>query len=134
LHFPGAVAGDPHAPRWPSLPPFLRSVAAIRALGVRRVYPGHGEVIEDASVHLDRFEAHHARRGAKVRAHLAAHPHVSAFEVVKGLFPRLPDARLGQAMTEVLGHLDLLEKRGEARRVEHVVGDGVVRWVLARGE
>lgn len=69
-----------------------------------------------------------------MRAHLAKHPQVTAFEVVKGVFTRLPDARLGQAMTEVLGHLDLLEERGEALRVEQPVGDGVVRWVLAGRE
>jgi hypothetical protein len=98
---------------------------------VPRVYPGHGDVIEEPSVYLDRFEGHHARRGAKVRTHLAGHPRITAFEVVKGIFPRLPDARLGQAMTEVLGHLDLLEERGEALRVEHTVGGGLARWLLA---
>lgn len=134
LHFPGAIRGDADAPRWPSLPPFLRSVATIRTLDVQRVYPGHGEVIEEPAVYLDRFENHHARRGAKVRAYLAEHPHVTAFEVVKGIFPRLPDARLGQAMTEVLGHLDLLEERGTALSVQHPVGDGLVRWVLAGRE
>ncbi len=133
LHFPGAIPtrggeGDPDAPRWPSLPPFLRSVAAIRALGVTRVYPGHGEVIDDPAVYLDRFEAHHARRGAKVRAFLGSHEAATAFDVAKGLFPRLPDARLGQAMTEVLGHLDLLEEGGEARRQ----GSEPVRWRLTR--
>lgn len=141
LHFPivlegAAVEGDPEGARWPSLPSFLRSVAAIRALDVARVYPGHGEVIEDPSVYLDRFQVHHARRGAKVRAALATlatdgGEGATAFEVAKTLFPRLPDARLGQAMTEVLGHLDLLEERGEAVRER----DGeTVRWRLGRTE
>lgn len=135
LHFPTAVEGDPEGDRWPSLPSFLRSVGAIRALGVTRVYPGHGEVIHDPSVYLDRFEAHHARRGAKVRAFLAGTEAATAFEVAKALFPRLPDARLGQAMTEVLGHLDLLEERNEAlRETGEPVGARLVRWRLERAE
>ena len=30
-------------------------------------------------------------------------------------FPHLPDGRLWQAMAEVVGHIDALEERGEAR-------------------
>ncbi len=113
LHFPGAVAGDPEAPRWPSLPPFLRSIAAIRRRGVTRVFPGHGYIIETPAVYLDRFEAHHARRGAKVRAALAEAGEATAYDVVRTIFPRLTEHRVFQAMTEVLGHLDLLAERGE---------------------
>lgn len=109
LHFPGLHAGDPT--RWPSLPPFLRSVAAIRELGVERIYPGHGDVIDDPSVHLDRFEAHHARRAARVHTALAELREATAFEVTRAVFRRLPDERIGQALTEVLGHLDLLAER-----------------------
>lgn len=134
LHFPAAVEGDAEGPRWPSLPAFLRSVATIRALRVMRVYPGHGEIIEQPAIYLDRFETHHARRGAKVRSALAGNGARTAFEVVKAIFPRLPDARLGQAMTEVLGHLDLLEERREAVREPDEDGDGVVRWRLVRAE
>ena len=32
----------------------------------------------------------------------------TAFEVARTLFRRLPDMRIGQAMTEVIGHLDVL--------------------------
>jgi len=132
LHFPRAVEGDPTAPRWPSLPAFLEAVAAVRALRPVRIYPGHGEVIDDPTTYLDRFETHHARRGAKVRAYLEAHAPCTAFEVVRGVFTRLPDERLLQAMTEVLGHLDLLEARGEATRsvTGREAGRDVVRWSL----
>lgn len=138
LHFPGLIEGSEaveEARRWPSLPPFLRSVAAIRELGVTRVFPGHGDVIDEPAVYLDRFEAHHARRAEKVRAALAALPgagEATAFEVVRAVFRRLPDERLGQAMTEVLGHLDLLAER---RAVEAVEGAGIsVRWKLTGAE
>lgn len=127
LHFPGLIEGNEPA-RWPSLPSFLRSVAAIRALGVSRIYPGHGDVIEAPEVYLDRFETHHARRGAKVQAALVEAGEATAFELVRAMFRRLPDERLGQAMTEVLGHLDLLEERGAAVRLGGA--DGLVRWRL----
>jgi len=135
LHFPGLIEGTEtveEARRWPSLPAFLRSVAAIRDLGVARVFPGHGEVIDEPSTYLDRFEAHHGRRAEKVRAALAEAGEATAFEVVRAVFRRLPDERLGQAMTEVLGHLDLLAER---RAVEAVEGARFpVRWRLTGAE
>ena len=128
LHFPGLIEGSDGA-RWPSLPPFLRSVAALRDLALTRVYPGHGEVMEDPAVYLDRFEGHHARRAAKVRAALSEAGKATAFELVRAVFRRLPDERLGQALTEVIGHLDLLEESGQA-----TCADGEpVRWMLTGG-
>ena len=113
LHFPGALDGD--MARWPSLPPLLRSVAALGTLSVTRILPGHGEIVDDPARLFTQFEAHHARRGARVRSVLAAARMATAFEVARAVFPRLPDARIGQAMTETIGHLDLLAERGVAR-------------------
>ena len=128
LVYGGAVIGDADAPRWPSLPPFLRSIATIRTLGVVRVFPGHGDIIESPEVFLGRFETHHARRGAKVRAALAYLEEATAYEIVRSIFPRLTEHRVFQAMTEVLGHLDLLAERGEAS------GSGTpTRWKLTDG-
>ena len=67
LHFPAGAGG----PRWPSLPPFLDSVQRLRALPLRRLLPGHGEAVDDPQPLFKRFEAHHARRGARIRALLA---------------------------------------------------------------
>lgn len=131
LHFPGLVEGDDpeSATRWPSLPPFLRSVAALRALDLARVYPGHGDVIEDPAAFIDRFEGHHTRRAAKVRAALASAGEATAFELVRAVFRRLPDERLGQALTEVIGHLDLLAESEQATCVDQEP----IRWMLTGG-
>ncbi len=118
LHFPGAVSGNPTASRWPSLPPFLRSVEAVAVLRPRTVYPGHGEVMPDPAVYLDRWRTHHARRARQVHRHLAGHGASTAFEVARALFPRLPAERLGQAMTEIIGHFDVLLEAGEAEPIE----------------
>jgi glyoxylase-like metal-dependent hydrolase (beta-lactamase superfamily II) len=134
LHFPGLVEGGDlqRADRWPSLPPFLRSVAALRDLDLVRVYPGHGDVIDDPGVYIERFEGHHRRRAAQVRAALveAGTDGATAFEVARAVFRRLPDERLGQALTEVIGHLDLLAEAGRA-----TCGHGeAVRWKLTGGD
>ena len=114
LHFPATAEGAP-GERWPSLPPFVESVARLRALGVRRVLPGHGAPVEGEAVErlFTRFEGHHARRSARVRALLAERAN-TAYGVVGRLFPHLPESRLAQAMTEVIGQLDVLVARGEA--------------------
>ncbi len=137
LHFPAAIPGapgdgDPGA-RWPSLPPFLRAVERLRALHVRRLLPGHGETVDDpAGVArlFERFEAHHARRAARLRALLADGP-ATAYELARRLFPRLPAQRIGQAVTEVIGHLDLLEEQGLAEASD--AGAGVRRYRLREG-
>lgn len=131
LHFPGALDGDigRDAVRWPSLPPFLRSVAALHALPVTRILPGHGEVVEDPARLFAQFEAHHARRARRVRDALAAARTATAFEVARAVFPRLPDTRFGQAMTETVGHLDLLAEEGGAHAETSDHGARVVwRW------
>jgi glyoxylase-like metal-dependent hydrolase (beta-lactamase superfamily II) len=107
LHFPHG----PDGPRWPSLPPFLHSMRALGALPLARALPGHSAPVEEPRRLIARFEAHHARRAARVRAALAAGP-LTAFEVARALFPRLPAPRLGQALTEVIGHFDLLLASG----------------------
>ena len=38
----------------------------------------------------------------------------TAFGLIRRLFPHLPEARIPQAMTELIGQLDVLVARGEA--------------------
>jgi glyoxylase-like metal-dependent hydrolase (beta-lactamase superfamily II) len=141
LHFPLTADGTPGV-RAPSLPAFLASVAALRAMGVRTVWPGHGaEPITgvEAVAHLiERFEHHHARRLARVQRIFATRvaaleaagpPGASAYDVVRAQFPHLPAERLGQAMTEAVGHLDVLHARG-VLIAAGATADGVERYVL----
>ncbi|MEZ4502118.1 MAG: MBL fold metallo-hydrolase [Dehalococcoidia bacterium] len=108
LHFPAWGEGE----RWPSLPPFLASVEALNALEIERVLPGHGEPVETPQRLFERFEVHHARRASRIRALLEERPD-SAFGLARRLFRRLPEERLGQALTEMIGQLDVLVASAE---------------------
>ena len=120
LHFPrGSGDRGPKVGRWPSLPSFLRSVAKLRALDVRRILPGHGSVVDDADRLFNRFNIHHERRSRRIRALLAERPD-SAYGLVRRLFPHLPDDRVWQAMTEMIGHLDVLEEEFAALALEQI--------------
>ena len=134
LQFPGIVDGDLDAPRWHSLPPFLRSVERLRALDVRHILPGHGAVVHDPQRLFTQFTEHHARRSSRVVAHLEHSANAgggdTAYEIARGLFPRLPAARIGQALTEVIGHLDVLLEAGNV--VQEIGADGLVRTHLVR--
>jgi glyoxylase-like metal-dependent hydrolase (beta-lactamase superfamily II) len=124
LHFPDGA----EAPRWPSLPRFIASVSGLRALGVRRVLPGHGEPVDDPERLFTRFERHQERRQRRIRTLLEAHAD-SAYGLVRRLFLHLPDERVGQAMTETIGHLDALAERGEVTSEADAGGVLVFRLV-----
>ncbi len=126
LHFPDGPDGQP-GPRWPSLPPFRRSVARLRTLQARRVLPGHGAPSDDPARMFEHFEAHHARRAERVRALLAEQPD-TAYGLAKRMFPRIGALQLAQAMTEAIGHLDALLGTGEAVRED---AGGLARFRLA---
>lgn len=126
LHFPDGADG----PRWPSLPRFVASVQRLRALEPRRVLPGHGEPVDDPERLFTRFEQHQERRQRRLRA-LLERDADSAYGLVRRLFPHLPDERVGQAMTETIGHLDALAERGEA--TSEADADGVLVFSLTAG-
>jgi glyoxylase-like metal-dependent hydrolase (beta-lactamase superfamily II) len=128
LQFPGVAGGDLDAPRWPSLPPMLASVEAIAALRPARILPGHGEIVDDPARLIDRFRGHHQRRAGQVRDALASGA-TCAHDIARALFPRLDGVRVAQAMTEVIGHLDVLEAAGSLRCDGD--GDGIRRYVLS---
>ncbi len=107
LHFADALEAGPTPGRWPSLPPLLASVATLAELPVRRILPGHGAPVDDPRALFERFSEHHDRRARRIVAALDGGA-TTAFEVARTLFRRLPDMRIGQAMTEVIGHLDVL--------------------------
>ncbi|HJM74730.1 MAG TPA: MBL fold metallo-hydrolase [Dehalococcoidia bacterium] len=119
LHFPEGAENA----RWASLPRFTASVSQLRALEPRRVLPGHGEAVDNPERLFARFLRHQERRQRRIRTLLETQAD-SAFGLVRRLFRHLPDERVGQAMTETIGHLDALAERGEV--TSEADADGVL--------
>lgn len=124
------VAGDhllpkitPNIGRWPSGPPdplddFLRSLAQLRELPVRRVLPGHGDPYQGFRERLQELAQHHRDRLQAVLQTIREAPR-SGYEVCLALFGNDLDGHNERfAMVETLSHLGYLERRGHLLRTE----------------
>lgn len=89
----------------------LRLFEKIKTMGVKRAFPGHGPVITDLNLLLDKLIIKHQHNLNKIEA--AVTSPISAGELYPGLY-RLPDYVHGHRVTlgETLGYLNYLVSRG----------------------
>jgi glyoxylase-like metal-dependent hydrolase (beta-lactamase superfamily II) len=124
---PAEIASGRDRPR--PLLTYLDSMRATAAQEVAAVLPGHGEPFADARGLVERRERMHARRARRIlRAVDGRNTVADMFGV---LWQKLPVTQYYLALSEVLGHLDMLASRGLVREVER--GDGVVVWERPSG-
>jgi glyoxylase-like metal-dependent hydrolase (beta-lactamase superfamily II) len=101
---------------------YLASLARMRELQPRRVYPGHGPVIDDAVALIDQYISHRLDRERQVLAALLSAP-CTIGALVQGIYPLLDPAVAPAAEETLLAHLRKLEDEGRVRQT-----DGV--WML----
>ena len=111
------------ASRGGSLAQYLESLKRIRAIGARRLLPGHGPVIEKPDALIAQYLRHRAEREAQIVEALATGRHTPA-EIVQDVYQELPAVFLDAATETVLAHLIKLRDEG------HVREDGN-RWIQA---
>lgn len=102
------------ASRGGNLRQYLDSLRAVRALGARRLLPGHGPVIDDPAAAIDDYLRHRAERDAQVLEALRAGlrtPEAIAARIYSGLPPQL----LAAAADSVLAHMIKLREDGVFR-------------------
>lgn len=105
--------GDSPAHRRRSLKQYLESLDRMEALDLKRVYPGHGPVINNPAETIQYMREHHARRLDVVHTTLSFDG-LSAYEVSKRLYPNVNGYDHFLAVSEVIGHLDVLVEQGRA--------------------
>jgi hypothetical protein len=93
------------------------------------VLPGHGEPVTAHADLIDERFRMHERRVTKIAALIAERPQ-TAYELAQSLWGNVAVTQAYLTLSEVLGHVDLLLERGQAREVE--VG-GVIRYEAPDG-
>jgi glyoxylase-like metal-dependent hydrolase (beta-lactamase superfamily II) len=110
------------ASRGGDLRAYLASLRRVRALRPRRLWPGHGPVIDEPKRVIDEYLAHRAEREAQIVDALRR-GRTTPDEIVRAVYPALPVPLVAAAADSVLAHLRKLEQEGAASLSEG-------RWLL----
>lgn len=116
-----------HAERLRSLVEYRAALCRVAALDVGLALPSHGPVIDDVPGLVARRLAFHRQRLERIVAALRAGA-LTTWDVTQALFPGRPPLDTFLAVSEVIGHLDVLEMDG---RITARHNGPVVQWVLA---
>lgn len=95
-----------------TLPQYLHSLRRVLLLNCAVAYPGHGGVLGNPGARIRELTGHHEQRKEAIHRELAREPR-TLVGLAQTLYPHLDAVNLMLALSEVLGHLDLLaeEKR-----------------------
>jgi len=103
---------------------YLASMRETAGLDVAVVLPGHGIAFGDHRDLIAKREDMHARRARRILRSINGTR--TATDIIGLLWRNLPVTQSYLALSEVLGHIDLLERDGLVRAVER--DDGVIVW------
>jgi len=106
---------------------YMASLRRVQALGVRRIYPAHGPVIEDAAAKIEEYIAHRLLRERQILEALGGGVRTIP-DMVKAIYAEVPAALHGHAAMSVHSHLKKL--KAEGRVDEDAQGDPPSRWTL----
>jgi glyoxylase-like metal-dependent hydrolase (beta-lactamase superfamily II) len=92
---------------------YLESLKRIRDLAPKRLFPGHGPIVEDPIALIDEYVAHRAQREQQIlKAMLEGARTVE--DIVKRVYPALPASLSDAAADSVRAHLAKLRDDGRA--------------------
>jgi glyoxylase-like metal-dependent hydrolase (beta-lactamase superfamily II) len=110
-----------------SLPVYLESLRNIRSLEATVGYGGHRAPMQDFHDRVRETIEHHQGRKETIADMVASTEPTTAYDIMQELFPDLPVTEMFPGMSEVIGHLDLLE---DEDRVEISPSENVMRYTL----
>lgn len=110
-----------------SLLKFLSSLKKIEGLGVNAILPGHGESFEDSRRLIEKYRLFHRKRALNIEKIIRKSGPISPYEISKKLFGSKARSQSFLTISEVVGHLDLLE---EEERVKAVVKRDRIQYIV----
>lgn len=106
---------------------YLRSLEKLEKVDVTIIYPGHGPPMEGLAPFIENYRALYRTRRAALNELLKTKSY-NAFDLVVHLLGSLPIQEVFLGITEVLGHLEILQHEGIVTAEEK---DGVAFYSLA---
>jgi len=109
---------SPNISLWPRCNPnplktYLTTLADMKALPVKKVFPSHGPVFDHYLERIEALEEHHAIRLERMRQMVETKPGCTAYDVCLEMFGRdLTIHNLRFALSETLAHLEYLRELG----------------------
>lgn len=97
-----------------TLSEYIRSLHRVASMNVAVAYPGHGGPITDTRGLVARRLEFHRNRAGQIAAIVAESPK-TPYQIAQTLFPTLRGMNLFLAVSETIGHLDILEEEGRVR-------------------
>jgi glyoxylase-like metal-dependent hydrolase (beta-lactamase superfamily II) len=117
---------DLRSPGYMTLKSYMGSLKKVREMNLRAAFPGHGKILRNPAESADSLLRLIAERQKKVCWSLQKGSR-TAIEIVRELLQNCPREGLFRAVSDVMGHLGILEEEGLVERT-----DGIpvhFRWI-----
>ncbi len=118
------MPADPGGERPKRLLDYLREMQRIAALDIAIAYPGHGDTVTDVPGLVESRLVFHEKRAEKLYGLFGGQPRC-LYELTQMMFPTVPETHQYLTLSEVLGHLDVLERED---RVAPELRNGLLYW------
>jgi len=101
---------------------YLTSLCFTENLDIKEVLPGHGPSFYQHRKRINQIKKHHRERGEEIRCVLKDFPDgINLFAITMILFPGIKGGDIFLGMSEIVGHLEILEENGFV--TSRMVGD-----------
>lgn len=110
-----------------SLPRYLDSLRKLEPETSMTGYGGHGDTMSDLASRIEETITHHDHRKERIAGFIQTRGRATAYELMNEMFTALPPREMFSGMSEIIGHLDLLE---DENRVQTIQAGATTQYTL----
>jgi glyoxylase-like metal-dependent hydrolase (beta-lactamase superfamily II) len=116
---------QPDEPRPRRLLDYMREMERIANLDIVTAYPGHGTPFHNIPELVEKRLGLHAKRAEMLYSLFDGQPR-NLYELARLMFPKTHETQMYLMLSEVLGHIDILERDG---RLDCEIRDDILYWI-----